>query len=176
MVKKMSNWNINGEESQEKIYERHYIPTSKEGVPIAYEGIIIEISEIYTQIKLKKSQEDPDKEESRVTFTIKMKDDKEEDKNLPLFCAFKVSKGFGTYSNSKLYDLLDVAGLLEDAQKVAKSSSEDQLKFLRDNLIGKNVRFIVKTVRKGTPEQYSVVKEITWMPKDKVITEKVSNK
>ena len=76
---------------------------------------------------------------------------------IPCFTAFKVSKGSGTYSDSKLYGILEVADLLEKTKSVENKSDEEKLEFLKKNLIGRKVKCWMKTVKKGSEEQYSVV-------------------
>lgn len=91
-----------------------------------------------------------------------------EEIELPMFLTPKVRKGSGTYQNSKLYDVLEKANLLIEFAAAwdliepmeAKLQNEKFIDFLKDHLLNKKARVNVKTVREGTPERYSHVKEV----------------
>ena len=146
----MKNWNLTGESptNQEKIY----VPEMVDGVPKAYEGEIKEISDIYQQKKYNAEGMD-----NKVTMNVEMEDGK----SIPMFVTFKVMKGSGSYSNSKLFDVIDVAGGLSLAQNVALSENGEKIEFLKRLLIGKKAKFLVKTVKKGQEDQYSVIDKFT---------------
>lgn len=72
------------------------------------------------------------------------------------------SKSGKSYSNSKLYEVLDKAGLLgKIGEKKAELLTLDGLQqFMSSNLVGKKVRCVVKTRNKGGGEkEYSSVSE-----------------
>ena len=158
---KMSNWNLDGKKPQITV-QRHYLPAEADGVPIVYEGKIKDISDIYKTKKL-----DADAEEDRIVLTVGVTStisgnttDIIDEKEISCYMNFVVSKGSGAYSNSRLYDVLETADLLKRAEGVASAANEQQLTFLREELIGKKVRVLLKTAKKGQPDQYSVVKKI----------------
>jgi len=146
----MNSWNLTGDTPKNQ--ERVILPEMVDGEPKAYEGTITEISEP-TKEKKYNSEDTEDKIKTYVEM-----DDK---KVITFFCTFKVMKGSGSYSNSKLYDLIEVAKGLTLAQNVSESNSEYQLKFLRDLLVGKRGKFLVKAVNKGKDNEYSVVDKFT---------------
>ena len=123
-----------------------------------YKGEIVSIDLI--DAKKFKSEE----LEKRLVFNIKLDGVKE---TIPLFCNPKIMKGNvsvdGTkYSNSKLFDVLESAGLLgKVAEKQGEVSSLDGLRlFLSSELVGVAGRFGVETARKGQEGEYSVVKKV----------------
>lgn len=73
--------------------------------------------------------------------------------SVPLFVKPKITKAYKQgVSNSKLYDILVLAGLLEDAQAAEKQlSTLDGLEaWLVDNLVGREVRYLTKTSKDGS--------------------------
>ena len=131
----------------------------------SYPSVIQEISDI-EEYKVW-NEENKMEEKMRIKFRVKDGEDKQHELNMypkPL-----VTKGSGTYSNSKMYDVLDKAGLLDEFKKVweqisvltdPKAKNAAFVDFLQKNLVNKPCKVMVKTVKKGTPEQYSIVKEV----------------
>ncbi len=73
------------------------------------------------------------------------------------------SKSGKSYSNSKLFDVLEKAGLLgKVGEKKAELATLDGLQhFLSENLVGRKARCVVKTRNKGGGEkEYSSISEI----------------
>lgn len=85
---------------------------------------------------------------------------------IPMFAAATVTKGSGTYQSSRLYDVLEKADLISDFAgvwkliEVADSPNIAFVTYLRQKLAGKKCRVLVKTVKKGTAEQYTTVDRI----------------
>jgi len=85
---------------------------------------------------------------------------------LPFYVNPTITKGSGSFSNSKLYDILEAFGLLDDwaALPSVKENKPVLLpalvKFLEAKIIGKEARVGVKNAKKGTPEEYSTVREV----------------
>lgn len=145
-----NQWNLEGSKSQE--IEKVYLPELVDGEPKAYGGTIKEISEIYKQPKYNAEGED-----EKITIGVEMEDGKK----IPLFLNFKVMKGSGSYSNSKLYDVIETANGLTLAKNVENSMYPEKLNFLNTLLVGKKCKFLVKTVKKDQPDKYSVVDRMT---------------
>lgn len=74
----------------------------------------------------------------------------------------KAAAGGKGYSNSKLFDLLISAGLLESAKKSGEALETYQglAAWLNVNMKGRKVRVLVGTSNKGTDKAYSSVKSI----------------
>jgi hypothetical protein len=129
-----------------------------------YEAVIKDISDPFiTPNKF----EGEDKEKIVVSFEIK---EGEKEYTLPMFVTTTVSKGEGNYSNSKLFDVLDKKGLIEDFKSTWEKISvmdkevheEKFTDYLKDNLIGAKCKVLTKTVNKDKADKrYSIVKEIT---------------
>lgn len=82
-----------------------------------------------------------------------------EEIKLPMYLSTKISKGTGTYSNSKLYDLIKAFGLLEELDEKSEEFAKDDDAFftwLGAHLIGKKCKVLVKNSEKG----YSRVADI----------------
>lgn len=106
---------------------------------------------------------DSEKKIPRIVFSFKILNWKEE-AVLPMFANPKITKGSGTYSNSKLYDLLEASALLGEAK-----NSQENLKnvgslvsWFNEKLKGRKVKIISKTANKNKPKehQYSVVDKL----------------
>jgi len=86
--------------------------------------------------------------------------------NLALWVKPKITKGSGTFSNSKLFDLLEKGKLLEIAKAETEKFSDEikgldnLLEFLIKNFEGRKGKFIVKTRNKGKDNAYSSIKEV----------------
>ena len=75
---------------------------------------------------------------------------------LPYFLKPVITKAYNeSVSNSKLYDFIVVAGLLEEAKSKTEElgTVDGQAAFLNKNFVGKPVRFSAKTVNKGKKEK-----------------------
>lgn len=84
-------------------------------------------------------------------------------KTVPMFMTDKVTKGSGSYSNSKLYDLLEKLGLLDEVKKNKEKleNSDVFTVWFNDKMGGKKVKVLTKTVNKMDKERrYSVVDDI----------------
>ena len=76
----------------------------------------------------------------------------------------KVSKGSGTFSNSKLYDVFNTTKVLDDfAKKVGDADSiseEDLAEFINASLAGKDMEVEISNAKKGTEDEYSNVGDV----------------
>lgn len=110
------------------------------------------------------SYNQPEATEKKVVIQIKLEGENADGVILPLYANPIVKKSSGTkgYSNSKLYDLLVNADLLEKAkeQHDALETYEGLVGFLDSNLKGRRVKALVKTRRKGTDSAYSSIGDI----------------
>ena len=102
--------------------------------------------------------------EKKIIFTIKLDGEGSENAELPLYCnpIIKKSGGQKGYSNSKLYDILDMAGELDSVKKNKEkvSTYEGLISFLKEALEGRKIKALVKTSNKGTDRAYSTVNQI----------------
>jgi len=165
-------FDFTGEENK-KVFPKY------EGIPEDwYEAEITKISDVFKQQKYKA---DPGVMEEKIAFTFKINglhwksfcvnadEVTEEPECVEILWTPRtlVKKNKAPYSNSKMYNFLEEAGLLEGMKKVrdeiVKLSDENQQNalyadFLRKNLIGKKFRiFIDKTVN-GRPKITKVKK------------------
>lgn len=105
--------------------------------------------------------DNPNVKEPKLVFLVGIGD-----VDLPFYVNPRVSKGSGSYSNSKLYDVLEALDLLEDFSSLPAVKENKPIalpalvKFLEDKVIGKVARVGVKNSKKGTPEEYSTVREV----------------
>lgn len=104
--------------------------------------------------------ENPTAEETKIVFQIAI-DGKEVE--LPYFIKPYIVKSSGAkFSNSKLYDLLDKAGVIAkvpDYQEQIKKGGSLRL-FLEKFVVGRRVRAQVKTSNKGKENAYSRVADV----------------
>jgi len=131
--------------------EKHLVPED------AYAGVIKSVE--LTDTKAYNSEE----QVKKLVFAIEIEHEGKKIE-LPLFCnpIIKRSSGAKGYSNSKLFDLIDKAGLLS----VAETKSEELKTFagLTDWLVQKMLKLeckvLVKTTNKNTDSAYSSIKDI----------------
>ena len=139
----------------------------------SYQSEVMEIGDTY---KEKGYQTEKEEEKFVINFKIQTmlpsKEDPEvkvkTDVLLPLFMKTVITKGSGTYSNSKLYDFLEKSDLLKTFKsewpRISLLPDDKQneafINFFKDRCLGKICKIMTKTVKKGTPEAYSVVGEI----------------
>ncbi len=131
----------------------------------SYPAVISGVSDIRDQPKYQK----PNETEEKLNIDFKIKLPNNEQKEISFFCKPLVSKGSGDYSNSKMFDLLEKCELLDAFKEAWKTmetiedkdnKNKEFVDFLRNNLINKPCKVMAKTVKKGTPEQYSVVEKV----------------
>ena len=129
----------------------------------AYDGTVISVA--LQNIRAYNS----DKMIKKFLFSILIDGQKDKDGNevmLPLFVKTTISKAYGPgVSNSKLFDILEEAGLLGEIEGMhsAGKVTEEMLRgFLESRLQSKSVRVEVKTSNEKNPdkESYSTVKSI----------------
>ena len=150
------SWNLDAKPKME--FKKIYLPEMEDGAPLVYTGVIQNISDVYNE---KKFNSEERVEKIRIEVGVVSKGDLI-DHTVCLFPTFVVSKGSGSYSSSKLYEILETAELLGEAKKVANESKEVQIAFLRKALIGMRCKFLVKTVRKDDKEtRYTVLEKFT---------------
>lgn len=155
----MAKVDLTGESQTE--WKLFFIP------PDAYEGVIMEISDPI----LTKGYEEG-KPKTKTIFTCEISNPKGKLIPLQMWVGLTVTKGRTSgsgkkYSNSKLYDLLNKAGLLDEfASYYKENKQEDELsdaslvKFLKDKFIGKTAKFDVVTSTTKEGKEYSTVKDI----------------
>jgi hypothetical protein len=125
-----------------------------------YDGEIVAVSDIYEAKDLNGN------ETEKLRFSIRIGDGE----ILPHFMTAIVSNAGERnqkYRNSKLYDLLSSAGVLDIYNDERDSMLNESfppaqqnrlfISFLRKVLVGRSVQIVTKTVTSATGEQYSVV-------------------
>ena len=97
--------------------------------------------------------------ENKVVFHIKLSGEGSNDAVLSMYANPIIKKSSGTkgYSNSKLFDLLDMSGELDAAKASweALETLKGLVGFLSAKLVGRKVKALVKTRNKGTENAYS---------------------
>lgn len=106
---------------------------------------------------------DSEKKIPRIVFTFKILNWKEE-AVLPMFANPKITKGSGTYSNSKLFDLLESGNLLDEAKNSEENLTplDSLVSWFNVKLKDRRVKIISKTANKNKSkdQQYSVVDKL----------------
>jgi hypothetical protein len=131
----------------------------------SYEAVITKIGEIRefkTAFVNKETGKSEEKTQNKFAIEWKIANKgNAEGKIIPMFVGTRISKGSGSYSNSKLYDVLDKAGLIEEFKKANKITDDDIMEWLRKKLTDRIAKVITKTVNKNEKEKsYSVVDDI----------------
>ena len=129
----------------------------------AYEAVITSIGELMefkTNFPGKDGKlEEKTQEKFPVEWTLKTKG--YEEKKVTMFLSPRVSKGSGTYSNSKLYDVLEKANLLEKFRKANRLLDDEIMTWLKTELKDRLARISVKnTISKKTGDKYSTVDKV----------------
>lgn len=86
-------------------------------------------------------------------------------KELSMLATNKITRGSGSYSNSKLFDIIDKAGQTDDLTHIfseGEVDNKDILEFLRGRLVGRTCEVELKTakLKKPVSEQYSMVSKV----------------
>lgn len=96
---------------------------------------------------------------------------------IPFFIKPKITKAYNEkVSNSKLYDLLERAGLLVEAKerKEELSTLTGLAMFLEQKLVGRSIKFLTKTRKQGTEDAYSSVDRVLeFLPVEGEVKEEV---
>jgi len=110
--------------------------------------------------------------ENKLVFLVQVSD--ENNVEIPLFVKPKITKiNQAGFNNSKLYDILALAGLLDLVKDRAEElkTLTGLLMFLENSLVGREIRFASKNSRKGKPDEYSTVGEIyEFLPSKPVVS------
>jgi len=83
--------------------------------------------------------------------------------SIALFIKPKITKAYNEkVSNSKLYDLLEKAGVLIEAEerKDELGTLTGLAMFLEEKLVGRSIKFLTKTRKQGTSDAYSSVDRV----------------
>jgi len=135
-----------------------------------FERVLVKEGEHQAKIvKLEVQQLKKYKSEEKEPNILMFFEVQEDNKQIPYFLKPKIMKAYSEdVSNSKLYNLLELAGLIEEAKKRKDelSTVTGQVMFLEEKLKGKVARISSKTVNKGKTNEdggsreYSRVNEI----------------
>mgnify|MGYP001558063366 FL=1 len=141
-----------------KSFERVLIPQK------AYEAVINKVGEIKEfPSSFKDKETGIIKEELKRKFSIDWiikTPGTAFDKIVSQFVPIKYSKGSGTYSNSKLYDILHLANLGKEFEKANRLLESEVIAWLKEKLPNRLAQISVKTTTSKKGEQYSSVKDI----------------
>ena len=125
----------------------------------SYQGVVSRVDLIESPVYNK-----PGQLQKKVVIQVQLHGEGSEDAELPLFANPVIKKSGGTkgYSNSKLYDVLESANVLEEAKGAheALETFEGLVGFLDARLKGRKCKALVSTVNKGSDNAYSTVKNI----------------
>ena len=157
-VETRENVKVNKEEERKEVlvdFEGKKTIASKALVPEdAYDATFMSVSR--EQVP---SYDNPKVATTKIIFQVALDDAK--NTVLPLFANPIIKKSSGTkgYSDSKLYSLLEAAGLLDAAKKQheALETFEGLAGFLDANFKGRRARVVVKVSNKGTENAYSTI-------------------
>jgi hypothetical protein len=145
----------------------------------SYKAILTDISEPYMANKYKSETEQEEKItlnfdvfiEDNQDVTVFVNDEKHTEKlkvvPLNLYCTTRISKGSGDYSNSKLYDVLDKYGLLEQLKKDMKlfdDKPELFVKWLKEKIMHSNVKVAVKNGKESGVSRISTINRVIDCP------------
>lgn len=133
-----------------------YEPRERVLVPDdSYEGTVLEVSDPFdTTYK--------DKTTSKRSVQVEFEFEKET-KTLPMFLTNSVTKGSGDYSSSKLFELLEVAGILKEYEENEERLKDDNnfTVWINEKIKDKKVKFTTKRVNKNDSDKtYSVIDRI----------------
>ena len=84
-------------------------------------------------------------------------------KDISMLATNKVTKGSGSFSNSKMYDVMDKAGIIDNFIELFKEgevSDNDVLEFLRGRIVGRTCEIEIKNANKGKDNEYSSISKI----------------
>ena len=113
----------------------------------------------------------------KIVFQVKLFGEESQGAILPHYANPVIKKagaGGKGYSNSKLYDILVSAGVLDLARhSEALETFQGLSAWLGSNLKGRKVRVLVGTANKGTERAYSSIKSIVRFEAVKPVAEKV---
>lgn len=139
----------------------------------SYTGTIEKVSDVYDTTDYN------GKAIEKVCFDIRVQTEKHGKVLLPLFMSAVVSdagESNAKYRNSRLFDLLKLAGKIEDFSKlqpelVASGLNEEAsnmsfASFLRKVFMGKQVKLLTKTAQPEQGDPYSIVSEVLKFPED----------
>lgn len=156
----MAKFDLTGEGSQ-MARDLYFVP------PDAYEGVITKIDGPRETMGY-----DGNGSKMKAIFTCEIPNSQGKIIPLQMWVVLTVTKGSVSksgkrYSNSKLYDVLNKAGLVDEIEKFAKNKSaegeipdEELMSFLKEHLIGRTAKFDVETSTTKEGEEYSRVKDI----------------
>lgn len=124
----------------------------------AYPGQVLSVSLVEVP-----AYDKPGVTENKLVFQIKLFGEGSDNAVLPLYANPVIKKsGSKGYNNSKLYDLLDKAGELDNAKKSAEvlGTFEGLTNFFDSVLRGRKCKALVKTRNKGSDNPYSTIGDV----------------
>lgn len=139
-------------------FERVLIPQK------AYEAVINkvgDIKEFKSSFKDKETGKMEEKVQRKFPLEWKIKTPGTAfDKLVTQFISAKYSKGSKQFSNSKLYDLLELAELGKEFVKANRLLESEVMAWLKEKLPDRLAQISVKTTKSLSGEEYSTVKDV----------------
>lgn len=138
----------------------------------AYEAQIVKVGDLFTTQDFNGNEVEKftigyEVQIPKGTRVTEIQDDEEKEYTgdtvvLTMFCTPKVTKGSGTYSNSKLYDVLEKLKLIDDLEKVADeiTDTEKLVEWVKNKVVGIKCKVLTKNSKKGKSHIEKVVKRI----------------
>lgn len=138
----------------------------------AYEATIVKVGDLFTSLNFDGNEVEkftlgfevqiPEGTEVTEINDSQEKEYKGNTVELTMFCTPKVTKGSGTYSNSKLYDVLDKLKLIGDLEKVADQidTTEKLIEWVRNKVIGIKCKVLTKNTKDGKSRVDKIVKRL----------------
>lgn len=152
----------------------------------AYEATIVKVGDLFRSLNFDGNEV----EKFTIGFEVQIpegtevkeiQDDKEKDYTgktveLTMFCTPRVTKGSGTYSNSKLYDVLDKLKLIDDLGKVADQidTTEKLVEWVKNKVIGIKCKVLTKNTKDGKSRVDKIVKRLVDFGQEEVEQVKVA--
>lgn len=136
--------------------------------PDTYDAEIVEINDFYIDAKEKEGKDGKTTTKEYLKFVWGLKIGSN---IIPLYLSANISMGSGNFSNSRLFDILEMSGLMKkwqdfsdnELKDIKEDSSYNQifLDWFKYAFVGKKCRALIKTVNKGKAEkEYSKVADI----------------
>lgn len=147
-VRYMTNINVSGNADFEKVKMEH---------ESRHQATIKEIKDI-KEFPPHKNAKDQTTMVEKIPFVFDV-----DGKDVSALVANKVTKGSGSYQDSKMYVFLDKSGDLEAFLKEfgeGETESEAVMKFLKDRLLNRKCEVEISNAKRDTEDEYSMVGKI----------------
>lgn len=131
--------------------------------PDSYEAVIVGVSDVFVQKNVFNNQD-----EGKLCVTFEVPQKTADAKTVTYFIKAKIAHSAKKegYSDSKLYTLLEKAKLLDKCKafwatiETTENKDVALVSWLRENLLGRDTKIVVKTIIPKEAAKYSVVSEV----------------